>query len=343
MFRDKLTILSAVTAFALVISNAACGDKDSDTGDSAGDNASAGDGDAGDGDAGDGDAGDGDAGDGDAMDCGPTHVSEGTLADGESCATNGECASGLCLSFSDVPADPDAVCIAYATDCATRVTGTLRNLVDGTPVADATVGVVGAIGAATNPTSAARIVESTTDADGRYDMTTPGGDDRPMEVIALTALAEGSDIFLSSTGLDSAGEGNLYGPGVSLHDIWAVTAADVTNFSDLLALDATFPADKLPLGAQGGVIGLLRDGATGDPVAGATIQSASGDSSTAVIRYLNDAEDAFDGTVTGTSGLFVIVAPGLGEGFEAVVNGEVVADQPAGSSAGAVFIMALTM
>ena len=81
-----------------------------------------------------------------------------------------------------------------------------------------------------------------------------------------------------------------------------------------------------PFGAKGvGEIGLV-------PTAGA-------DNSNAVIRYLNEAQDGFDEVGTGSSGLFVLVGPGLAETFEAVVNGEVVAGATAGSAAGAVFIM----
>ncbi|MGB1701151.1 MAG: hypothetical protein ACPHRO_14430, partial [Nannocystaceae bacterium] len=187
----------------------------------------------------------------------------------------------------------------------------------------------------------ARIVEGTTAADGTYDMLTPGGDDRPQEAIAIAALAEkGADYYLSSTGLDSAGDMNYYGPGVSLHDIWAIAVADVDGFTALLQADMTFPQDKLPLGDAGGVVGVVRDTATGMPVAGATVVPTAGaDNSNAVIRYLNEAQDGFDEVGTGSSGLFVLVGPGLAETFEAVVDGEVVAGATAGSAAGAVFIM----
>ncbi|MBC8072244.1 MAG: hypothetical protein IAG13_28240, partial [Deltaproteobacteria bacterium] len=53
----------------------------------------------------------------------------GETAAGESCAANGECASGVCLIFTDVPLDATAVCGENPpiTDagCSTRITGTV--------------------------------------------------------------------------------------------------------------------------------------------------------------------------------------------------------------------------
>ena len=99
-------------------------------------------------------------------------------------------------------------------------------------------------------------------------------------------------------------------------------------------------ADSLPLGEEGGVIGMVRDEVTGDPLTGVTIESKS-DGSGALIRYLNDTADAFDGTATGSTGIFIIVEPDLGEEFLAMNGTTELGDGTAGSAPGSLFIMVM--
>ena len=58
----------------------------------------------------------------------------------------------------------------------------------------------------------------------------------------------------------------------------------------------------------------------------------------ALIRYLND-DGTFNTTETSDLGIFVIVDPGLGEDFEATVNGMAMGTGTAGSAAGVVFTL----
>jgi hypothetical protein len=60
---------------------------------------------------------------------------------------------------------------------------------------------------------------------------------------------------------------------------------------------------------------------------------------TAVIRYLSEDGMSFNTDATGSSGVFVIVKPGLGETFEAYVGGELLARGTGGSAKGVAFTL----
>jgi hypothetical protein len=89
---------------------------------------------------------------------------------------------------------------------------------------------------------------------------------------------------------------------------------------------------------MGGVVGLVRDKTTGDPLANAKVVSTV-DGSGAVIRYLNQAGDGFTEDVTSDQGVFVLVKPALAEVFEVEVDGVLVEGVTvrAGTASGAVF------
>src|SRR5690606_20548741 len=115
----------------------------------------------------------------------------------------------------------------------------------------------------------------------------------------------------------------LYGPANTIRDIWVVPETALTDWSGYLEADSEFE-NALPLGEAGGVVGLVRDAETGDPIAGAVVVPTNGDTSDAVIRYLNDAGDGFVTEATSGLGVFVIVKPGLGETFGVEVDGAAV-------------------
>src|SRR5690606_20957034 len=135
-------------------------------------------------------------------------------------------------------------------------------------------------------------------------------------------------------------DGGGYPVGVGNHDLWVVPAATLTAWSDVLEGDAGLPENSLPLGERGGIVGLVRDSTTGDPISGASVASLA-DTNNAVIRYLDDA-GGFNDQVTGDSGIFVIFgAPTTGETFAATVDGTEIASQQAGSAAGVIFTLIL--
>jgi hypothetical protein len=83
-------------------------------------------------------------------------------------------------------------------------------------------------------------------------------------------------------------------------------------------------ASYLPLGpAAGAVLGKIRYIDDGAGVPGATINSEDGTTS-ALFYYLNEAEDGFNQTGTGSSGIFALFNPGLAEKFVALKDGAVV-------------------
>lgn len=272
--------------------------------------------------------------------CDGTHdPNEGGAADGATCTADADCESNFCLSFADAPVDPGAVCAPAAGNCATRAAGTVRDFVTREPVADLDIKVAGAIAASVNPNSAAALAMGTTDANGQFDITS---DERIEQPLGIVGIVTGTGRYLSATGLQSPSVMNFYPPGTGIHDVWSVSEATLTAWNTALASD-TLLADFLPLGDEGGVIGMVRDGTTGIPAAGYTVASKNGDSSNALIRYLNEAGDAFDATETSSSGIFITVNPGLGEEFEAQMGGTAVdgADGTAGSTSGSLFILIL--
>lgn len=266
------------------------------------------------------------------MECNGT--GEGTAAEGDACTANSDCASGVCTLFTDVPVNEDAVCAATPANCGTRVTGTIFDFSTGAPVGGANLVVAAALQAATNPTGAMALVEATSGDDGRVDGTSDAAISAPLGIVGL-ASADG--YYLTATGVSSPGEDmQSYDVGTGIHDLWMVPTGELTAWSDMLAMDAEVPAEALPLGDAGGVVGFVRD-ASGAPIAGVEVASTS-DTSGAIVRYLND--DGTMGTdVTSATGVFFILEPGVPESFEASLDGTVLGGGTAGSANGAVFTL----
>jgi len=265
-------------------------------------------------------------------------VGEGPLGIGDPCVTNSECSSALCTLNSDAPLNPDAVCDVPPVDCSMRITGTVWDIVTQQPVADADMIVVGALQAATNPTGAMALASDVSAGDGRVDTETAGP---PIAPIGLVALSERSGFWLTATGLASPGDdGTSYGVGHDVHDLWVVSENAATAWSNMLALDPAVDPTSLPLGDEGGVVGLVRD-SSGTPVAGAAVTSTSGGSG-AIVRFLN-LDGTFNASATTDLGLFVILEPALAEEFEVTVAGMVVGGGTAGSANGAIFSLAVDL
>lgn len=261
-----------------------------------------------------------------------------TAADGEPCTANGDCQSQSCLKFTDN--DPDAACSAAPEGGNTRITGTIFDFVSGASLGDAELRVIGALSALQNPSMATPLMTGTSGADGKVDMTSA----EPLSAgIGIVGIVVANGYYLTATGLASPVSGSSYGPLNSIHDIWAMPSDELTKWSTILMDDAEI-APYLPLGDEGGVVGMVRSAASSAPIAGAKVVPEGG-STNALIRYLNDAGDGFTSDMTGASGIFVLVNPGLAEKFNVEVDGNVVADTEgtAGSAKGAAFIMLLNV
>lgn len=258
----------------------------------------------------------------------------GPNADGESCTSNDDCASGVCLIFTDVPINEDAVCGETPPDCSSRITGTVFDFLTREPLAGADVLVAAALQAATNPTGADPLAEGTSDAEGRIDTTSNGPIMAPIGTVALTSAG---GYYLTATGVASPVDGGTtYEVGTGIHDLWAVPDTDLADWSTELGNDMAIDAALLPLGDMGGVVGLVRDGMN-NPVTGATVASTDGGSG-AIIRYL-DNDGTFNEMGTTDTGIFIILDPALAEDFEVTSGGMVVGGGTAGSANGAIFTL----
>lgn len=272
-----------------------------------------------------------DAGTDTATDTTPTTTETAdTAADGEACTQNDDCMSLGCLKFRDAG---DGECVAAPADSATRIAGTLLDFVTSAPVANTELRVIGALSALGDPANATPVAQGTSDADGKVDFVSP---EALKEGIGIVGIVGGGDYYTSATGLASPTAGK-YGPMNGIRDIWAVPSAKLTEWSGLLAADPDVMM-YLPLGDNGGVIGLARDAATSAPKAGAKILPVKADSKS-FVRYLADDGMSFTSDATGSSGIFIVVNPGLAEEFTVEGNPEITAK--AGSAKGAAFVMIL--
>jgi hypothetical protein len=267
----------------------------------------------------------------------------GDAAAGDPCTSNGDCESGVCTIFTDVPINDDAVCGEFVTTtalgCNTRITGTVFDFATGMPVADATVKVAGAVSAVGNPTGAMALAEATSGADGRIDVTT----EMPVkQAIAIIALVESASGFLTATGLSAPIDDAMnYPVGNGIHDLWVVPTGPLGEWTTALEMDMDVPPDQLPLGEQGGVVGLVRD-ATGAPVAGAVVAPTDAES-TALVRYVN-ADNTVSADMTTETGIFIVIgANQFGEDFEATMDGASLATGTAGATDNAVFTLILNV
>ena len=252
------------------------------------------------------------------------------------CYNNTNCASCNCITFQDNPPSPDSMC-GEAGSGMMRVTATVWAFPDQTPIANQTVRVVGATDIGLNgPENAETIAESTTDAEGRFDVMLT-----PTDQIGIVAIVQADGFHDTATGLAKP-EANGYEAANAIHDVFVVPAQTLADYSASLESDAD-AAPHLPLGESGGVVGIVRNRYTGDPQPGVQIASLSG-TSNAVIRYLNADGSWSSGVTTGT-GVYAILNPVLAEEFEAQMDGAVVSTRPnkAGSGPPGIFTMNLTV
>jgi len=255
-----------------------------------------------------------------------------TAADGEACTANDDCMSLGCLKFRDVG---DGECVPAPANSATRIAGTLLDFATAAPIPNVELRVIGALSALGDPANATPVAKGTSDANGIVDFTSP---EALKEGIGIVGIITGGDYYTSATGLASPTAGK-YGPMNGIRDIWGVPSAKLTEWTDLLTADADV-MPFLPLGDAGGVIGLVRNAADSAPKAGAKVLPVN-DTSKALVRYLADDGLSFNSNATGTSGIFVLVNPGLAEEFSVEGSPDITAK--AGSAKGAAFVMILSV
>ena len=97
-------------------------------------------------------------------------------------------------------------------------------------------------------------------------------------------------------------------------DIFAVSEETMWLTSEMLWSSPEFEP-YMPLGERGGVMGIVRDAVTGEPLQGVEIHPNQ--PTEALIAYPDFQSWSDTGESTGPEGLFVIMNPGLGESFYA--------------------------
>jgi hypothetical protein len=239
---------------------------------------------------------------------------------GEPCVLNTDCASGVCSIYRDAPRNDDAVCVETPPDCATRMTGTVLDFDTLAEMPAVPVVMVAAPDAIADAGTAPAIVVLETGPNGRFDGTSDGPIAAQLAVLALTAT-DGYDITASGVAQPPAEGGEGYEVGTGLHDVWIMPRTTLTAWSDALAADETIDPELLPLADKGVVAGMVRDGVSGQPIAGAVVSSTT-EGSAAIVRYVAD-----DGTLgseaTASSGKFIVLRAGTPETFVAFTEVEV--------------------
>jgi len=259
------------------------------------------------------------------------------------CYNNSGCDTCNCLTWTDNPPDPAATCVAPGPAGEVHVTATLFEFPGMTPLPNLGVEVFNALDLGLGGfESAMPIAMGTSDADGRFETTLT-----PTDQIGIVAVVRNATGYVSTaTGLAKF-EMSLsgYESSNAIHDLFVISQADVDVWNAALMGDAEVAA-FLPLGENGGDVGVARSRYTGEPVVGARIVSlTNGDQTGAIVRYLNEDGMTFNPDATTSTGVYVLVNPDLAEEFEAEIDGQILSTRAnkAGSGAGGIFTMNLTI
>lgn len=243
-----------------------------------------------------------------------TGTTEAAGADGEACVADDDCLSQLCLKYRDH--DPQATCAAAPDEGRFRLTGTVLDIGTGVPIGEVEVRALDGLTALQNPDGAPILLAATADSEGRVDTVS----EEPIAPgIGLVGLVVGAGLTPTSNVLAVPLANGPYGRTNTFHDLWVAQTPLLEGWSALLQADPE-AAPHLPLGVAGGVLGIVRERATGSTVAGAIVTPLETPSG-AVIRYLNAARDGFQSEATAEHGLFVLLHPGVGERFFVEVDG----------------------
>jgi hypothetical protein len=259
----------------------------------------------------------------------------GPNADGLGCESNEDCASGVCNLFEDAPPTPTAVCIPTPLACETWITATVRDITTTTPLPGAELRVLKALDAITNPAGAAPVALTTSDRVGHVDVVTDLAVDAPFGIVGVV---DAPAYYTSGTPLAAPDVNNRYTVGIDVHELWVVPEATLDAWTNELALDPNIDPDALPLGANGGTVGIVRDAFTGLPVAGASVIPPP--DSFAQFRYPHS-NGSLDAIATDSTGLFVgLGVSTTGEELTVVTPSGTQATATLSSAAGIVFVAA---
>ncbi len=251
---------------------------------------------------------------GEATDTEATDTEGSAAADGSPCVVDLDCLSQLCLKYRDH--DPQATCAAAPEEGRFRLAGTLLDISTGEPLAGPELRVLDGLTALQNPGGAPILLSAIADGEGRVDAVS----DEPIAPgIGLVGLVVGEGLTPTSNALAVPLAHGPYGRTNTFHDLWVAPTPVLESWSALLQEDPE-AAPHLPLGPAGGVVGVVREGATGTPLPGVTVAPLEPPSG-AVIRYLNATRDGFNGDESAAHGLFVILGPGVGERFVPLQDG----------------------
>ena len=252
------------------------------------------------------------------------------------CYNNMGCATCNCRTFRDNPPLAEAVCEPDPADGQLTVTATVLEFPGNTPIPATEVAVYNALEIGLmGPDNATPIGETTADGDGRIELEVT-----PVDQIGIVATIRASGFVDTATGLAKP----PYEASNAIHDLFAVPQSDIDAWNAALGNDAALEG-FLPLGDNGGVVGVARNRYTGEPAAGIKIVSLDNGANTgAIVRYLNT-DGTFNADATTSTGVYVLFNPVLAEEFEAAKDGVVVSTRAnrAGSGAPAVFTMNLTI
>lgn len=323
---------------ALCLVGLGCPSDDSDANDDAADTGADDDGGPGDDDGGSADESAGDDGvdDGSPGMCGDGGEDNLFYEPPGECYNNMGCGTCNCRTFRDNPPSMEASCADDPGDDTMLITATLLEFPGDTTIPTTDVSIYNAFEVGTvGPDNATAIGMVSSDGDGRIETSVV-----PMDQIGIVATVRADGFVDTATGLAKP----PWEPSNAIHDVFAVRQADADAWSAQLAMEAEL-ADALPLGENGGVVGVARNRYTGTPVAGVRIVSLTNGADTpAVLRYLNE-DGTFNADATTATGVYVLLNPQLAEEFEAEMDGAIVSTRAnrAGSGAPAVFTMNLTV
>lgn len=234
---------------------------------------------------------------------------------GAPCMEIYDCASGYCAISSHTPSSTDAICEAAPPFGDVHMLANVRDFMTDELMPHSIIKIGGALDIVQNPTGFPVTDTLTANEIGIVDAVLTG--DTVTLPLGIIAVIEAEGYYPTSTGLirPEAGCG-VYPAGIRNPDLKMMKRSDLTQLDDLLLSSDASLSPFLPLGDKGGVVGLIRDVHNGQFAEGIVIRSRQSDSK-AKIFYMNENTDGFNTKQSGTSGIFVILQPGLAEEFNA--------------------------
>jgi hypothetical protein len=262
---------------------------------------------------------------------------------GRACTGPEECQSGCCEVFSEAP-QAIGTCVDAPSECEMRSVGRVLSFPSRKPAPGIDTWIIGAVDVANGPNDATPLGRTVSDERGLYDVTTDEMVDVPFGV---AVLLQGDGHYPTIGGLAAPYADGRYITCPLARDMWALPSVVLASYNQVLVGDPDV-APYLPLGAQGGILGIVRWIDTGEPATGAQVVPVAADSSDMVIRYLDDSGTTFVDDRTHAPGVFLLVGALPGEEFDVVLQGAAVHIRSkdrmrAGPTKGAVFTISVNV